>query len=143
MAGFRKLEVWKRSRDLAVSVYRFTENGPIKSDYGLRDQIRRSSVSIPSNIAEGDERSSDKDSARFFYIAKGSAAELETQLEIAQIVHELDKAEFDKLISTTAQISAMLGALIKHRTKQPLASRLPPPTQCPQPLAHRLMPSAC
>jgi four helix bundle protein len=83
----------------------------------LRDQIRRASVSIPSNIAEGDERGSNKDAVRFFYIAKGSLAELETQLEIAYEIGYLDKNKLNELMDQTIQIGKMLGSLIKSRSK--------------------------
>lgn len=70
--GFKELKVWQKAKDLAVDIYRLTTEGELNSDYGLRDQIRRSAISIASNIAEGDERDTDKESVRFFYIAKGS-----------------------------------------------------------------------
>lgn len=94
--GFQELLVWQKARDLAVAVYKETAEGAFTRDYGLRDQIRRSAVSIPSNIAEGDERDSDKDAIRFFYIAKGSLAELQTQLEIAQLIGYMNKAQFSE-----------------------------------------------
>jgi hypothetical protein len=71
--GYKDLLVWQKARDLAVSVYGITNEGDFKKDYGLRDQVRRSAVSIPSNIAEGDERGTNKESVRFLYIAKGRA----------------------------------------------------------------------
>lgn len=70
-SGFRQLVVWKRSKDLAVLVYRITQQGEIARDFGLRDQMRRAAVSVCSNIAEGDERNTDKDSVRFFIWQKG------------------------------------------------------------------------
>ena len=81
--GFEELKVWQKAKDLAVLIYKITSDGKLSKDFGLRDQIRRSAVSIASNIAEGDERETDKESVRFFYIAKGSLAELRTQLMIA------------------------------------------------------------
>jgi len=81
--GFKNLKVWPEAKRLAVAVYRMSSTGPLAKDFGLRDQLRRAAVSVPSNIAEGDERDTDKDSIRCFYIAKGSLAELRTQLEIA------------------------------------------------------------
>jgi four helix bundle protein len=84
--GFRGLQVWQRSKDLAVTIYTMTREGAIARDFGLIDQIRRAAVSIPSNIAEGDERETNKESVRFLYIAKGSLAELRTQLEITRDV---------------------------------------------------------
>ncbi len=114
---FRELVVWQKARDLAVTVYQKTAEGSFTKDYGLRDQVRRSAVSIPSNIAEGDERDSDKDAIRFFYIAKGSLAELQTQLEIAQLIGYLDKAQFLELDETCTTIGKMLGSLIKARSR--------------------------
>lgn len=76
--GFRNLMVWQKARDLVVQIYKLTNRTPFTKDFGLRDQIRRAAVSIPSNIAEGDERDTNKDSVRFLYIAKGSLAELLT-----------------------------------------------------------------
>ena len=68
--GYRSLVVWQKAKALAVEVYLLTEQETIKRDFSLVDQLRRSAVSVPSNIAEGDERKSDKDSVRFFHIAK-------------------------------------------------------------------------
>ena len=84
--GYRGLVVWQNAKTLATDIYRLTNSETIKRDFSLVDQMRRSAVSVPSNIAEGDERKSDKDSVRFFHIAKGSLAELSTQLEIARDV---------------------------------------------------------
>ena len=73
MGKFQDLNVWQRSKDLTVYLYKLTGKGKFSKDFGLRDQIRRASVSIASNIAEGDEHGSDKQSNRYFYIAKGSS----------------------------------------------------------------------
>jgi four helix bundle protein len=84
--GFHDLRVWQDAKALAVGVYRATET---LRDFGLRDQLRRAALSIPSKIAEGDERDTDKDCVRCLYIAKGSLAEPRTQLEIASEVGAL------------------------------------------------------
>lgn len=115
--GFRDLMVWQRSKDLAVSIYQITNTGPISKDYSLRDQIRRSVVSIPSNIAEGDERDTDRDSIRFFFIAKGSLAELRTQIEIAFNIGYLSKANYQKIEQDCEELAKMLGRLIQARQK--------------------------
>jgi four helix bundle protein len=81
--SFKELKVWQEAKSLAIDIYKITNQGMLKTDYGLRDQIQKSAVSIASNIAEGYERNSDKDFLRFLYIAKGSLSELLTQLEIA------------------------------------------------------------
>jgi four helix bundle protein len=69
--GFRDLLVWQKSKSLAVSIYRLTQNPGFARDFALADQMRRAAVSVCSNIAEGDERDTDKDSVRFFFMAKG------------------------------------------------------------------------
>ncbi len=115
--GYRELRVWQRAKELAVTIYKLSSTGPLSRDFGLRDQIRRAAVSIPSNIAEGDERDTNKDSVRFLYIAKGSLAELRTQLEIARDIGALDAVSFGQLEATCAEIGRMLGSLIKARSK--------------------------
>ena len=84
--GFRGLNVWQKAKDLAVFIYKTTNTGYFSRDFGLRDQIRRSAISIASNIAEGDERDTNKESVRFLYIAKGSLGELLTQIIISKSV---------------------------------------------------------
>ncbi len=115
--GFKELLVWQRAKALAVAVYKLTAHGGLARDRSLADQLRRSAVSVPSNIAEGDERDTDKDSVRFFYIAKGSLAELVTQLEIAVEVGLLSSAEAEPLLRECAELGRMLGALIKARSR--------------------------
>src|SRR5436190_24350165 len=90
--GFRQLRVWQQAKDLAGLIYRASATGYLSRDFGLRDQLRRAAVSIPSNIAEGDERDTNRGSVRFLYIAKGSLAELRTQLEIARDIGSLPAA---------------------------------------------------
>lgn len=124
--GFRSLLVWQKAKTLATDAYRLTGSGPVRRDYSLADQIRRSAVSVPSNIAEVDERSSDRDFTRFFYIAKGSLAELATQLEIGCEVGYFTKAQVEPLISRAIELGKMLGALIRARSVSP--PRAPRPT---------------
>ena len=95
-----------------------TEKGPLARDFGLRDQMRRASVSVCSNVAEGDERNTDKDAVRFFYMAKGSLAELITQIEIAGEVGYLDSDTMIHFEEDCGEIGKMLGALIKAREKK-------------------------
>jgi four helix bundle protein len=117
MGGFRDLNVWKESKKLAVKVYQTTQKDAFKRDFSLRDQIRKAGVSIPSNIGEGDERGSNREAVRFFYIAKGSLAELQTQLEIAYEIGYLNKEELKELLDQCETIGKMLGSLIKSRKK--------------------------
>lgn len=109
-------------------VYQLSESGKWTRDLSLRDQIRRSAVSIASNLAEGDERDTDKESIHFFYVAKGSLAELRTQLQIAWETGTLDKSAFDSIDKEYAQLGKSIGSLIHSRRDAtrplPRASRL-------------------
>ena len=116
MAGFKDLNVWPRGKELAVSIYNITSAGAFKTDFGLRDQIRRSAISVPSNIAEGDERNTDKDAIRFFYMAKGSLAELRTQMDIACSINYISEEIFQDFDQKAILIGKMLGSLIKARS---------------------------
>jgi len=93
-----------------------TDSKSFARDFGLRDQIQRASVSIASNIAEGDELGSDKQSVRHFYIAKGSTAELITQLIISNEIGYIEKEIEDQLIDECDKILAMLSKLIAARS---------------------------
>jgi len=108
--SFEDLEVWKRSSRLAVEMYNTLRNC---RDYALKDQMTRAVVSIPSNIAEGAERFSDREFARFLYIARGSAAELRTQLYIANKVNLIDAKLANQYVEEVTQLSAMLQGLVK------------------------------
>lgn len=114
---FEDLKIWQKSQKLAVDIYNLTNGDKFKKDFGLRDQMRRAAVSIPSNIAEGDERSSNADSVRFFFMAKGSVAELRTQLRISMDINYIPKELFLKLDAELVEIAKMLWALINVRKK--------------------------
>lgn len=115
MGNFKELKVWQKSKDLAVYLYNITDKGMFSKDFGLRDQTQRSAVSIPSNIAEGDELGSDKQSVKFFHIAKGSAAELLTQATIAHEIGYLNNEDFDHICIECNTILKMLKGLIRTR----------------------------
>jgi four helix bundle protein len=115
--GFKNLLVWQKAKSLAVTIYKISDTGRLVRDFGLRDQLRRSAVSIASNIAEGDERGTDRESIRFFYIAKGSLAELRTQTQIAYEIGYLEKYIFEDMEATCEELGRMLGKLIKVRQK--------------------------
>jgi len=106
--SFEDLEVWQRGCRLFVDSFRAFEGC---RKYSLKDQIERASLSIPSNIAEGAERGSTKDFARFLNFSKGSCSELRTQLYIARKLALVGKNDFEKLISETKEISAMFQGL--------------------------------
>ena len=95
--GFKSLLVWQKAQHLSVRVYQVTRADAFSREFSLVDQMRRAAVSIASNIAEGDERDTDKDAVRFFFIAKGSTAELRSQLDLATKVNLLPNLEFGEL----------------------------------------------
>lgn len=126
--GFKELHVWQRAKKLAVNVYKLTTGASMARPDALADQMRRSSISVPSNIAEGDERDTDKDSVRFFYLAKGSLAELVTQLEIAHEVGLLTTEEI-------APLSALNSAACAAHSSKPAVLRIRPIAPSPSPIA--------
>lgn len=111
---FEDMDVWKRSVQLSVSVY--SELKELR-DYGFKDQITRSGLSVPSNIAEGLGRSSDKEKCNFLNYAKGSCAELRTQTYIGIEIGYISKKVGVNWISDTQEISAMLTGLMKYLKK--------------------------
>ena len=116
MSNYENLKVWHRAVELAVSIYKLTEqNKSFQKDFGLKDQMRRASVSISSNISEGDELGTDKQAVRHFYISKGSSAELFTQLTISNKIGYLTEDENKYYLNECKSISAMLMNLIKSR----------------------------
>ncbi len=117
MGNFKELKVWQQSKDLAVEIYKLTEGSSFVKDFGLKDQMRRSSVSVPSNIAEGDCLDTDKQGIRHFYIARGSIAELRTQLIISMEIEYITTMKYKELEKQCENISAMITGLIKHRSK--------------------------
>jgi four helix bundle protein len=117
MGNILNLRVWQLAKNLAVSIYMLTQSQSFSKDHGLKDQIRRCAVSIPSNIAEGDNLDTDRQSIRHFYIARGSAAELRTQLIISAEIGYITTEAFEILNKECDEVSAMLTALIKHRMK--------------------------
>jgi len=102
---FEDLNVWKESMLLAAEIYKVFCNC---RDFGFRDQIQRASVSIPSNIAEGFDRQTNKEFVQFLFIAKGSVSEVRTQLYLSFQLQYIDEIQANKLIETTRKLSAML-----------------------------------
>jgi four helix bundle protein len=116
MGNYQKLHVWQLAKELAVKIYRLTCNQSFKKDFGFKDQVQRAAVSIPSNIAEGDESGTNKSSVRYFYIAKGSVAELQTQIIIAGEIGYLEPDLMEALLNDCNKISIMLNKIIKARS---------------------------
>lgn len=116
MGNFQKLRVWQLAKELAVNIYKLSRTKEFAKDFGFNNQIQRSSISIPSNISEGDEQGTDKQSVHYFYIAKGSCAELLTQIIIGQEIGYIDKLQANKLVNDCRVISVMLNKLIRTRS---------------------------
>ena len=116
MKSHKDLEVWKNSINLVTEIYRLTSSFPKDEIYSLVSQIRRSSVSISSNIAEGAARKSKKEFIQFLYIVRGSLSELETQLIISQNLNYIIKEDHIKLELQQKLIGKQLSSLIKYLT---------------------------
>jgi four helix bundle protein len=113
--NFHNLKVWQKWIDLVEDIYKYTATFPNQEIYWITQQIRRSAISIPSNIAEWDQRSTKSDNIRFIYMAKWSAAELETQLIISNKLWYLSKKDFDYLQGKVVEILKMISSLIKFK----------------------------
>lgn len=111
---FEDIQAWQKAREIIRLVYAATQNGGFQRDLGLRDQIRRASVSIMANIAEGFARRSDKDFANFLNISRSSVAEVQSHLYVALDQGYLDEAEFGDLYCRTEEASKMIFALARH-----------------------------
>ena len=114
MRPHENLEVWKKAIDLVVSIYDRTKDFPSDEKFGLTSQIRRASVSIPSNVAEGAARQSDQEFIRFLSIAQGSCSEVETQLVISLKLGFLTQPNYSDLKAEADSSGRMLVGLSKH-----------------------------
>jgi four helix bundle protein len=110
---FRDLKVWQKSVELVEVIYLHTKNFPKEELYGLTSQMRRASISIPSNIAEGSSRESTKEFVRFLNIAKGSLMELQTQVIIANRLGMLSENNYKFIIENAEEISRIINGLKK------------------------------
>lgn len=113
MHRFKDLEIWKRSRIFCSKIYAETANFPENEKFGITNQLRKASVSIPSNIAEGSSRASNKELSRFLEIAIGSAYEIETQLLIS---NDLKFLEFETLESLLNELEEIIKMISKFRS---------------------------
>ena len=111
---FEDIKAWQAARDLVSAIYRVTAQGQFAKDFGLRDQVRRASVSMMSNIAEGFERSSDREFRRFLYIAKGSAGEVRSHLFVAVDLGYITAEEFSDLRTKSEEVAKSLSGFITY-----------------------------
>ena len=114
MKTYQDLTVWQKSIELVIAVYKLTENFSNEEIFGLTSQIKRATVSIPSNIAEGKMRGGDVEFKRFLRIAFASGAELETQLIIAKKLPKTAKLDYNKVDSLLEEVMKMLNKLISQ-----------------------------
>ena len=112
--SFEDIQAWQKARELTKEIYKVSNSGAFSKDYGLRDQIRRASVSIVSNIAEGFERNGSKEFRQFLSISKGSAGEVRAQLYVAFDLEYITKEEFEKLNSLVFDTSRMISGFINY-----------------------------
>lgn len=113
MKTHKNLDVWQNSVEFVTEIYMLTNAFPENEKFGLTNQIRRSAVSIPSNIAEGAGRHSKKEFSRFLNIAQGSAAELETQLIISKNLDFIDYEQYENVVEKLTSIMKMLSGLVR------------------------------
>ena len=113
MKDFRQLKVWEKAHQVALAIYKATKEFPKEELYGLTSQIRRASMSIPTNISEGCGRNTDAEFARFLQIAMGSASETEYQLLLSHDLGFLNKEQYDKLNIEVTEVKRMLASLLK------------------------------
>lgn len=111
---FEDIEAWQLSRQLTRSIYEITRQGVFARDFGLKDQIRKASVSIMSNTAEGFERNGTKEFIQFLATAKGSAGEVRAQLYVALDQGYVEQSVFDDLSGSIIKVSRMLSGLISY-----------------------------
>lgn len=111
MATYKDLIVWQKSMDLVEEIYRLTKSLPKEEMYSLSDQMKRAAVSIPSNIAEGKNRNSNKEYIHFLSIAHGSISELETQLLICVRIGYLSQEQIDRAIELCDEVGRMIFSL--------------------------------
>lgn len=111
---FEEIVSWQKARYFNLNIYNITASEIFRRDFDLARQIRRASVSISSNIAEGYERNTDKEFVHFLYIAKGSAAEVRSQLYLALDLEYITNEAFEKLLLDITEISKLLSGFIKY-----------------------------
>jgi four helix bundle protein len=118
--SFEDIEAWQKARQLSRKLYEVSNSGAFARDFGLRDQVRKASVSIMSNIAEGYERGGAREFIQFLSIAKASAGEVRSQLYVALDQNYIDKKTFDELSGLAREISRMITGLVTYLRKSGL-----------------------
>ncbi len=121
---FEDLDVWQIAKEIAVEVYRISDLDPIKSDFGLKDQIRRAAMSLSDNVAEGFEYNNNPDFIRFLVYAKGSSGELRNKLIILFECGKIDKSAYDRLYTKSMEFSSKAKSFISYLRKFEVEKKL-------------------
>ena len=116
--SYRDLDVWKQSRQLVKSVYQLSRSFPKEEQFGLTNQLRRAAISVPSNIAEGSGRNHSKDSIQFFFIARGSLYEIETQLIISFDLEYISDSHLKEVLEQVTRCKKLINGFINYFQKQ-------------------------
>ena len=120
---YEEIESWQEGRELVRKIYQLTRSGEFSKDWGLKDQIQRAAVSICSNIAEGFERSGNKEFSNFLWIAKGSAGEVSSQLYHAKDLGYISESQFSELYTMTEAIRGKIYNFIKSLKNSPYSGQ--------------------
>lgn len=120
MRPHEKLDLWKRSIDFVVAIYRLTDNFPKEEKFGLTSQLRRAAVSVAANVAEGAAKTSTKDFRRYLSNSQGSASEIETELQIALRLNYVDEADFKVLSKDLDDVGRMITGLSRSLQRREL-----------------------
>lgn len=134
LQSFEEIEAWQRARELAREIYTISAQGMFSKDFGLRDQIRKASVSIMSNIAEGFDRGGTNEFLQFLSMAKGSASEVRSHLCVAHDQGYIDQETFERISAQAAEIGRMVGRLMSYlRSTKIRGTKYKPETRNPKP----------
>jgi len=112
--SFEEIDAWKKARKIVKEIYKISSSGKFSEDWSLKDQIRRAALSIMSNISEGYLRQTDKEFIQFLYIARGSTAEVQSQLYVALDLNYIDNDKFEYLYQETLNIIKLISGFIKY-----------------------------
>ena len=111
---FEDIDSWRQARQLTVSVYAASKDGPFRTDFGMRDQIRRAAVSVMANIAEGFGRKGNREFSRYLTVAQASVVEVQSHLYVALDLGYVEQAKFDCLFQQARRVEDLIGGLIRY-----------------------------
>ncbi len=114
LRSFKDIKAWQKGIELAREIYKASNTGPFSKDYPLRNQIRAAVISISSNIAEGFEREGNKEFIQFLTVAKGSTAEVQTQIRIALEAEHISKSDFERLENLCIEIISLISGFLRY-----------------------------